>query len=53
MKLQANLTTMNKAWRMERLQLKAVETLTKKQRDEVHKELDEVLKKRQFMETEA
>ena len=52
-KLQVDLTSMDNASRMERLSLKAAENLTKKQRDEVRKELDEVLKKRQFMETKT
>ena len=44
-KLEVDLTTMDKSWRMHRLQLKAVESLIRKQRDDVHKELDEVLKR--------
>ena len=52
-KLEADLATMDRSWRMETLQLKAVETLTKKERDAVQKELDEALKKRDFQETEA
>ena len=52
-KLEADLTTMDKSRRMERLQLKAAENLMRKQRNDVRKELDEVLKKREFMETEV
>ena len=50
-KLEVDLTTMDKAWRMDRLQLKVAENLTRKQRDDLCKELDEVLKKREFQET--
>ena len=52
-KLEADLTTMDKTWRMERLQLKVAENLTRKQRDDLRKELDKVLKKKEFQETEA
>ena len=47
-KFKADLATMDKAWRMERLYFKAAETLTRKERDAVQKELDEALKKRDF-----
>ena len=33
--------------------MKVVENLTRKQRDDLRKELDEVLKKREFYETKA
>ena len=45
-KLEADLATMDKAWRMERLHLKAAEALTRKEKDAVQKELDKALKKR-------
>ena len=51
--LDVDLAQMDKSWRIERLSLKAAESLTKKQRDEVCRKLDEVLKKRKFMETET
>ena len=52
-KLEADLTTMDKAWRLKRLHLKASENLARKEMDTVQKEFDEVLKKRDFEETEA
>ena len=52
-KLEVDLTKMDKAWRMERLQLKATEIVTKKEKDAVQKELNEVLKKKDFKEIEA
>ena len=52
-KLEADLATIDKAWRLERLQLKVAENLARKETDTVKKELDAVLKKKDFEETEA
>ena len=52
-KLEEDLARTDKAWRMERLQLQAVENVTKKEKAELQKELDELLEKRTFQETQA
>ena len=52
-KLEEDLAKMDKAWKVEQLQLQAVETVTKKEKVALQKELDEVLAKRNFDETKA
>ena len=52
-KLEEDLAKMDKVWRLERLQLQVVETATKREKVALQKELDELLEKRNFQETEA
>ena len=44
---------MDKAWRMDRLQAQATKIGTKKEKAAFQKELDDLLEKRSFQETEA
>ena len=52
-KLEGDVARMDKAWRMDRLQAQATETVTKKEKAALQKELDELLEKRSFQEIEA
>ena len=52
-KLEGDLARMDKAWRMDRLQAQATETVTKKEKATLQKELDDLLEKRSFQETKA
>ena len=52
-KLEGDLAKTDKAWRIDHLQAQAVENVTKKEKAALQKELDELLEKRSFQETEA
>ena len=51
--LEADITKMDKAWRTDRLQAAATETLTRKEKAALQKELDDLLEKRSYQESEA
>ena len=44
---------MDKAWRTDRLQAVAIETLTRKEKAALQKELDDLLEKKSYQESEA
>ena len=46
--LEGNITRMNKAWRTDRLQAQANETVTKKEKATLQKELADLLEKRNY-----
>ena len=52
-KLEGDVARMDKAWRMDRLQAHATETMTKKEKAALQKELDDLLEKKSFQEIEA
>ena len=51
--LEADITKMDKAWRTDCLQAAATETLTRKEKATLQKELDDLLEKRSYQESEA
>ena len=52
-KLEGDVARMDKAWRTDQLQAQAIETVTKKEKAALQKELDDLLEKRSFQESEA
>ena len=52
-KLEEDVLRMDKAWRMDRLQAQAIETVTKKEKAALQKELADLLEKRSYQESEA
>ena len=52
-KLEGDVARMDKAWRMDRLQTQATESVTKKEKAALQKELADLLEKRSFQESEA
>ena len=51
--LEGDITRMDKAWRTDRLQAQANETVTKKKKAALQKELEDLLEKRSYQESEA
>ena len=52
-KLEGDVARMDKAWRMDRLQAQATETVTKREKAALQKELDDLLEKRSYQESKA
>ena len=52
-KLEEDVLRMDKAWRIDRLQAQATETVTKKEKAALQKELADLLEKRSYQESEA
>ena len=51
--LEGDITRMDKAWRTDRLQAQANETVTRKEKVALQKELEDLLEKRNYQESEA